>query len=419
MMVLGLISLKVPALASLLDSVGSSISRTALHKRFTEAAVNFMRRVFLHVIKFKSFSRLSSSVFDCFESVLICDSTWCELSDSLKDILPGSGGVGSQASCKLQLVFNFLTGEFVNHEISKGTKNDMQFVEDLIATVQRKALLIVDLGYFSLQLFYELNKKGAYFLSRLRSGIRVFEVFYRTEMDLFKLLSKLNSKEAEFEVLIGCKAKSHEVQCRLIALRVPEEVIKQRKDRYIKSCKGKGQKPNERNLQLMEWTLLITNTPKKILPASLVYILYTIRWQVELIFKQFKSVYQLDTTTHTKNPHRIFCEIYGRLIAAALTCNIWGQVNSSLWNEDRKELSFDKLFKRIQQRAFSLLELIRKDLDLAKNYMLETLSCCLKNCIKLKQRSRISSLERFVYGPRYTVKVYTPGQILELWTSLS
>jgi hypothetical protein len=92
---------------------------------------------------------------------------------------------------------------------------------------------------------------------------------------------------------------------------------------------------------------VITNAPKKILPASLVYVMYTIRWQVELIFKQFKSIFQLNFTTHTQNQHRIFCEFYGRLIAAALTMNIWGQLNSRLWEEDKKELSFDKFFKRI------------------------------------------------------------------------
>lgn len=419
MMVLGLISLKVPALASLIDSVESSISRVALHKRFTEAAVNFMRRVFLHVTKIRSHSELSTKVFDHFESILICDSTWCELHDSLKDLLPGSGGVGSKASCKLQLVFNFLTGEFVDHEISQGTKNDVQFVDNLIKIVQKKALLIVDLGYFSLKLFYELNRKGAYFLSRLRNGTRIFEVFYKEEINLLKLLPQLESNESEFEILIGSKAKSYEVQCRLIALKAPEEVIKKRKEKYIKSCKGKGNKPSERSLQLMEWTLLITNVPKEILPASLVYILYTIRWQVELIFKQFKSIFQLNITTHTKNPQRIFCEIYGRLIAAALTTNIWGQLNSCLWEEDRKELSFDKLFKRIQQRAFNLLEAIKTDLMLAKKFLLDTINHCLKNCIKLKQRSRISSLEKFAYGPRHTVKVYSPGQILELNSSLS
>jgi hypothetical protein len=63
--------------------------------------------------------------------------------------------------------------------------------------------LIIDLGYFSLKLFHEINRKGAYFLSRLRMDTRIFEVVTQKEIDLLKLLPELDSDEIEFEIIVG------------------------------------------------------------------------------------------------------------------------------------------------------------------------------------------------------------------------
>ena len=82
--------------------------------------------------------------------------------------------------------------------------------------------------------------------------------------------------------------------------------------------------------------------------------LYKIRWQIELIFKQFKSTLQF-YKNNTGNENRLLCEIYGRLIAVTIITKLDGTVNSKIWNNQKMELSLEKFFKRMQERAFTLM----------------------------------------------------------------
>ncbi|MCB9772966.1 MAG: transposase [Nitrospiraceae bacterium] len=64
-----------------------------------------------------------------------------------------------------------------------------------------------------------------------------------------------------------------------------------------------------------DWTLFITNAPEAWLPLNMVRALYTLRWQIELVFKQFKSILRVHHST-TSNEHRVRCELYGKWITA-------------------------------------------------------------------------------------------------------
>ncbi len=104
------------------------------------------------------------------------------------------------------------------------------------------------------------------------------------------------------------------------------------------------------------------------MPAEKVWPLYTLRWQIELLFKQLKSVLSIHQS-HTKNVSRLKCEIYGKLILAVLVNRIHACINYQLWNEKRRELSFDKFYKRIQERAFALLALLLLSAQEAARYL--------------------------------------------------
>jgi hypothetical protein len=59
------------------------------------------------------------------------------------------------------------------------------------------------------------------------------------------------------------------------------------------------------------------------LPTSALSYLYRARWQVELLFKQWKSVFRLEVLP-SKNPYRLPCEVGARLLAALLA-GLWHQ----------------------------------------------------------------------------------------------
>ncbi len=88
-------------------------------------------------------------------------------------------------------------------------------------------LHIADLGYFLLKDFKNIDKKEAYYLSRLKYGLLIFwQKDDEKAFDLRDYLAKQNKNIIDFEeIYIGSNDR---LKSRLIAYRLPEEVRKNR-----------------------------------------------------------------------------------------------------------------------------------------------------------------------------------------------
>lgn len=124
----------------------------------------------------------------------------------------------------------------------------------------------------------------------------------------------------------------------------------------------------------------------------MVFSLYRLRWQIELVFKQLKSVLRIHLS-NTAKEYRLKCEILGKLIMAVIIHSIHSSLNATLWTTQKKEVSFDKLYKRIQERAFSFLQGILHNVVTAIRQFLREIDNLLSSCIKTRQPSRKSTLE--------------------------
>ena len=83
------------------------------------------------------------------------------------------------------------------------------------------------------------------------------------------------------------------------------------------STKKKGRQPSKRRLAVADWTILVTNVPSNLLTADEALTVMRIRWQIELIFKLWKSVNSLDKSRSEKK-WRILTEVYGKLLVVLL-----------------------------------------------------------------------------------------------------
>src|SRR5262249_48477239 len=90
------------------------------------------------------------------------------------------------------------------------------------------------------------------------------------------------------------------VAARLIASRVPDQVVNERRRAAKKRAKKKGYTPSKTHLELLAWNLFITNVPSAIWSSITVVKAYPIRWQIELIFKSWKSYCHLATINAKK-----------------------------------------------------------------------------------------------------------------------
>ena len=80
--------------------------------------------------------------------------------------------------------------------------------------------------------------------------------------------------------------------------------------------------------------ILITNAPPELISLEAALVLGRVRWQIELLFKLWKSHGQIDESRSTK-PWRILCDVYAKLLAMLVQhwvalIDLWGYPDRSL-----------------------------------------------------------------------------------------
>jgi len=391
LMVVGQMSMVHPSLSGMVEAVRAKISRVALHLRFTAQAAEFLLACLKMVLEYSVCpARITPSALDVFKRVHIFDSSSWDINPSLKQVLPGSGGGASDANCKLQAGYEYKSGSLGFFAVTEGIKPDQAYSNRLVDFVEKDDLMLTDLGYFKLSVFQALTAKGVYFLSKLLIGTTLRNAGTSEKIDLGATLRSFVGNILEMNVIMG--NDKHHVPCRLIGLRVTKQVANARRRKLRKEAEKKGRTPSKNHLALCNWTLFVTNASSEILPINIVLSLYRLRWQIELIFKQLKSVLRVHSSNTTKE-YRLKCEIYGKLIMAVLIHGIHSSLNANMWTTRKMEISFDKLYKRIQERAFSLLQNMLLTVATAVKHFLREINCLAIACIKTRQPSRKTTLE--------------------------
>jgi hypothetical protein len=140
------------------------------------------------------------------------------------------------------------------------------------------------------------------------------------------------------------------VVIRLIAARVPEAVVHERRRQARPVARKRGDTSSQAPLTLLAWTLLITNVPHSVWTPATVRRAYSLRWQVELVFKTWKrALHLMPVPTKTLDPTR--CYLYGRPLLSVLAYALCPALRTALWRRQRRELSFLKLLRYLQALA--------------------------------------------------------------------
>ena len=124
--------------------------------------------------------------------------------------------------------------------------------------------------------------------------------------------------------------------CRLIAWRVPEELANERRRKVRQELLRKsGKEPTAERLAWCDWTILLTNVPEAMLTPEEAVVLYRARWQVELLFKRWKSqglVAELSGSTDVRQMVRVWSRLIAALVQHWLVvATAWGDPTKSLW----------------------------------------------------------------------------------------
>jgi hypothetical protein len=91
-----------------------------------------------------------------------------------------------------------------------------------------------------------------------------------------------------------CRLNRQAFQVRVVALRLPPEAAQQARQRALRRASKHSRPVRALTLAMAEGVLLVTTLDVATWPAADVRRLYRARWQVELLFKRWKSLLQLD-----------------------------------------------------------------------------------------------------------------------------
>ncbi|AGK53661.1 transposase for insertion sequence element D [Bacillus sp. 1NLA3E] len=122
----------------------------------------------------------------------------------------------------------------------------------------------------------------------------------------------------------------------------------------------------ERSKRLSAMNVYITNAPPEDVPTEHVHDLYLLRWQIELLFKTWKSFFEIDHCKEIKK-ERLECHLYGQLIAILLCSSTMFQMRQLLLTKKKQELSEYKAIYIIKDYFLLLFHSIQKSTqDLSK-----------------------------------------------------
>jgi hypothetical protein len=340
---------QLAAKAAHLD-VPVDITPEALQQRMTARAVAFLQELLQ-----TAFTKLHTGdsiceegIFAPFPRVHIADSTGFSLPESLAKEFPGAGGSGSKAGAKIQLVWEYKSHTFDHFALIPWNVPDSKYVDTVVELARPHALFLFDLGYFKLTAFATIAAAQAYFLSRLNHQATLREVVggRQQALDLAPSLARETRPVIEKAVVLGAYDR---VPARLIASRMPEAIVNERRRQAYAVAKKRGYTPSQAYLTLLAWNLFLTNVPPTVWSAKTVGIAYALRWQVELVFRGWKSGMPVATLT-TTTKYRTLCYLYGRMLLILLTSALSSPLRVAVWQQHR-ELSLFKLVRHCQANA--------------------------------------------------------------------
>jgi hypothetical protein len=272
------------------------VSAQALMKRINrKASVDFLKSVYSKVLKEKlsTLQEVPAELLAPFSKVLIQDSSTMVLHERLQGYFKGLGGRSSKASAKLDVIYDWKAKNYEQITLTDQGEADQKLGLNIETVLTEDSLVIRDLGYLRVDCLEKIVEKNAFFLSRLKSGMKVYlKQDDEVSVEIGDYVSKKYKDCHQLDLQVYITAKKFPV--RLVIYKAPEAVANERRRLTKATAKKQGRQLQEKTLKFMDYTMFVTNVPPEIWKADVIGTIYRIRWQIELLFKCWKSKAEID-----------------------------------------------------------------------------------------------------------------------------
>ena len=121
--------------------------------------------------------------------------------------------------------------------MSSETVQDQTRSELILKHLETRDLVLKDLGYFNLESIKKTDEKGAFYLSRVKKGTNIYLPDNKSgaAVNIIEHLEKRfsNFSVIDQDILLG----EIKLPTRLIAYRLPDEIVSERKRKALKNAK--------------------------------------------------------------------------------------------------------------------------------------------------------------------------------------
>jgi putative transposase len=274
---------------------GLTITSAAFQKRFTEAAADMLERLFDRLLQKSMKEELGAlpARLRQFKDVLAIDSTVFALRDKLAKHFRGFKSKGTRAMARITTTMSLRSHGVKDLRITGGRTSETRGFK--VTRGLMGQLVVMDLGFFSFKRFRALQRVRAFFVSRLKDAVN--------PVVLAVHLGRATVRNPSGRKFLSLKFKGLFVD--------------------LDAIFGSGEESFEArvvgvwNQTTSEYHWYLTNVSRTAFGPADVANLYRLRWQVELLYKEWKSIFRLDQIPSGK-PATARCLILATLIAHLL-----------------------------------------------------------------------------------------------------
>ena len=297
-------SLRVTTIADILRTFNSQTGLATRYKPFHKRLAQpefpvFVQRIYLDLLRSLSLNVLRADArgqLGHFTDVLIQDGSSFAVHDALAKTFGGRFTSNRPAAVELHACVSLFRDQILTVQLAP----DKQAERDFLPEPQELAgkLLLADRGYPSLDYFERVITAGGFFLMRAK-------------IDMNPKILRARGPGGRLPRLEGYKLRD-----------VLKWLPRRRLDLVVEWERPQGGRLELR--MVLSWNplnkqfmVLVTNVGRRILTARQICEVYRLRWQVELLFKEWKSFSNLHEFA-SANAHLVEGLIWASLCAAAL-----------------------------------------------------------------------------------------------------
>lgn len=370
-----------------------NVSREAIHKRFTPEAVAFMKSLLAMLIGHKlEVGNLVPSSLRAFNRLCIKDSTKFSIPKEFADAYPGYGNFHkNSALMNIQYEYDLLSGNWSCLDFTKATRNDQADSRETLDDIEKGDLHIRDLGYVTMPYLHGVVEREAYFLNRLPTTINVYrqkkeEYLSLNWKSIDKAFRNKGLTQMELNVILS---KKYKLPSRMVIVPVPDNVCQDRIRKASKHAKSKGCQLTSEYKIKARYNIFITNVPGDRLSLHDIVQAYRLRWQIELVFKAWKSGLSIHKAKKVKK-ERFECQLIARIIWALVNWRLYQSSNLALRElNQNKGVSVLKFFKQALKYHSFMREII-EDANMLKSWVKAKIIPLLPHLVVESKKGKVS-----------------------------